>query len=304
MNVEEKYKAQGYLLLDGSMGAVLIGKQIASKEILGLSFTQPQLIQEIHEGYLAAGSDVILTNSFNVNEMNLRHNGLTATQAAKQSVRLARECARRHTDRFVAYDVGPSGKIAMTKQDMRNPLYYAPLFKEQLESALAEGIDLIIIETMFSLAEAQGALMAAKELCRDLVPVFVSMTFGKTMRTAMGDTLEEALVALKACGANAVGINCTLTPAEMTALIEYAKRLLPSFPLLAQPNRGEPQTMRDGTTTYAMPAEDFARDTLKLYDAGATIIGGCCGADKTCIANIAAGLKRKKAAEKKAAETE
>lgn len=292
MNVLEKLKQQGHLLLDGSMGACLIAKKIDTRRIAGLSLSDPQSIKEVHTGYLEAGCDVILTNTFSSNEMNLNYNGITAAQASKAGVDLARECVSAYKDRFVAYDVGPSGNVPMNLKDMRSWEYYTKFFTEQLESAFEAGVDLVLVETMFSAYEALGALKAAKQL-DEKMPVFVSMTFTAKGRTNMGDKLENALKMMIDNGADAVGMNCSLTPKDMLPLIEQAKTIVGDFPLLAEPNRGEPKTAPDGTTSYEMSAEDFAKDTFALKEAGADIIGGCCGADKACMERIAALLGKR-----------
>ena len=147
------------------------------------------------------------------------------------------------------------------------------IFAEQVRAAAAAGCDIILVETMADLREAKAALLAARE--NSTLPVFVTMTFGEDGRTFLGTTPAIAAEVLSSLGAQAVGFNCSLGPAELTgAARAMASRV--RCPLMAQPNAGLPH-MENGETVFDVGPEEFARAMGPLLDAGASIVGGCCG---------------------------
>ncbi|HWT27031.1 MAG TPA: homocysteine S-methyltransferase family protein, partial [Mobilitalea sp.] len=147
------------------------------------------------------------------------------------------------------------------------------VYKEQLGYLLEEGADLIVVETMMSLQECRAALIAAKEVC-DL-PVIVSLTYNENNRTFYGTDPKTAMIVLQSLGADAVGVNCSTGPDKMVGIISEMKKVA-YIPIMAKPNAGIPKLI-DGQTVFPLAAEDFAADMEKLVDAGAGIIGGCCG---------------------------
>ncbi len=257
-----------FLLFDGAMGTQLQARGLAAGEIPELlCLTNPQEITEIHAAYVAAGSEVVTTNTFGANRTKLG-DAATVDEIFDAAIR----CARASGARYVAADIGPTGALLQPMGTLSFDDAYE-LFAEQVRAATAAGADLFIIETMADLAEAKAALLAAKE-CSNL-PVFVTMTFDEDGRTFLGTTPEVAAVTLSALGANVVGINCSLGPADVAPLVA---RMLPwaSCPVMVQANAGLPH-VENGRTLYSIEPEEYCAAVAGMLDAGVTVVGGCCG---------------------------
>ena len=275
-------EGQEFLLFDGAMGTQLQARGLAAGEIPELlCLTNPAQITEIHAAYVAAGSDVVTTNTFGANQTKL---GDAAT--VEEIFVAAIGCARASGARYVAADIGPTGALLQPMGTLSFDDAYE-LFAQQIRAADAAGADLFIIETMADLAEAKAALLAAKE-CSDL-PVFVTMTFDEDGRTFLGTTPEVAAATLSALGADAVGINCSLGPADVAPLIA---RMMPwaRCPVMAQANAGLPH-VEDGCTRYSIGPDEYCQAVAGMLDAGVTIIGGCCGTSPDFIAGERALLE-------------
>jgi 5-methyltetrahydrofolate--homocysteine methyltransferase len=261
-------RGEEFLLFDGAMGTQLQARGLAAGELPELlCLTNPTEIREVHAAYVAAGAEVVTTNTFGANadqawRCGKRRGGLLGGGA----------CAREAGARYVAADLGPTGQLL----EPMGPLPFDDaydLFAEQVRAADAAGADLFVIETMADLAEAKAALLAVRE--NSDLPAFVTMTFGEDGRTFLGTTPEAAAVTLSSLGADVVGINCGLGPAAVAPLV---KRMLPwaSCPVMAQANAGLPHVV-DGVTTYDVGPEEYAEAVAGMLDAGVTVIGGCCG---------------------------
>ena len=273
---------QDFLLFDGAMGTQLQERGLAAGEIPELlCLTNPREITEIHEAYVAAGSEVVTTNTFGANRSKL---GDAAT--VDEIFDAAISCARASGARYVAADIGPTGALLQPMGTLSFDDAYE-LFAEQVRAATSAGADLFIIETMADLAEAKAALLAAKE-CSDL-PVFVTMTFDEDGRTFLGTTPEVAAVTLSALGANVVGINCSLGPADVAPLV---KRMLPwaSCPVMVQANAGLPH-VENGRTLYSIEPPEYCEAVADMLDAGVSVVGGCCGTSPAFIAGERALLE-------------
>ncbi|WP_130812886.1 homocysteine S-methyltransferase family protein [Olsenella sp. Marseille-P4559] len=261
-------RGEEFLLFDGAMGTQLQARGLAAGELPELlCLTNPVEIREVHAAYVAAGAEVVTTNTFGANATKL---GDAASVEEVFSAAVA--CARDAGARYVAADLGPTGQLL----EPMGPLPFDDaydLFAEQVRAADAAGADLFVIETMADLAEAKAALLAVRE--NSDLPAFVTMTFGEDGRTFLGTTPEAATVTLSSLGADVVGINCGLGPAAVAPLVG---RMLPwaSCPVMAQANAGLPHVV-DGVTTYDVGPEEYARDVEGMLDAGITVIGGCCG---------------------------
>lgn len=263
------------MLLDGGFGSMLIAAGLeAGRAPEWWNLEHPERVGAIHRAYFEAGSDVVHTNTFGANPLRLAAGGLggrcreinAAAAAIARRSRLGRG--------LVAGDVGPTGH-------MLPPLGTATIeefraaFREQAEALAAAGVDLISIETMSDLREARAAVEAARATG---LAVHASMTFESRPRgcfTIMGDPLVASLRALVEAGADAVGCNCSVTSAAMVAMVAQAAPAVP-VPVSAQPNAGAPTVTPDGVVYDASP-EAFARDLAAMVDAGASLVGGCCG---------------------------
>lgn len=258
----------GFLLFDGAMGTQLQERGLAAGELPELlCLERPEVVTEVHAAYVAAGSDVVTTNTFGANAEKL---GSAATVEEVFSAAVA--CARAARPRYVAADIGPTGQLLAPMGTLSFDDAYE-LFARQVRAAQAAGADLFIIETMADLAEAKAALLAVRE--NSDLPAFVTMTFQEDGRTFLGTTPEVAALTLSSLGAAAVGINCSLGPAEVAPL---ASRMLPwaSCPVMVQANAGLPRVV-DGQTVFDIGPEEYAAAVAGMLDAGVTIVGGCCG---------------------------
>ena len=266
---------EDFLLFDGAMGTQLQARGLAAGEIPELlCLTNPQEITEIHAAYVAAGSEVVTTNTFGANRTKLAGHA-----TVDEIFTAAIGCARASCARYVAADIGPTGALLQPMGTLSFDDAYE-LFAEQVRAADAAGADLFIIETMADLAEAKAALLAAKE--NSDLPIFVTMTFDEDGRTFLGTTPEVAAATLSALGADVVGINCSLGPADVAPLV---KRMMPwaSCPVMAQANAGLPH-VHDGQTLYSIKPDEYCEAVKGMLDFGVTVIGGCCGTSPDFIA--------------------
>lgn len=280
--------AERVLLLDGGMGSLLIARGLEGGEAAeGWNLEHPDRVAAAHRAYVTAGSDVVQTNTFGGNPVKLAASGLggRCREINATAVALARQAAG--PDTLVAGDVGPTGVFLPPVGDASEELYRRA-FGEQVTALAVAGVDLISIETMYDLREATAAVEAA--LATGL-PVFASMTFEARRRgafTLMGDALGPSLRTLAAAGADAVGLNCSVGSETMLALVR-AVRAEVDRPLVAQPNAGQPRATADGVVYDADP-ESFARDLAAMVEAGARVVGGCCGTDPDFIRAARAAL--------------
>jgi methionine synthase / methylenetetrahydrofolate reductase(NADPH) len=273
------------VLCDGAMGTMLYARGVFINRCYDeLNLSQPELVREVHAEYLQAGAEVVETNTFGANAFRLELHGLKDKVRAinRAGVRLARECVeqvreKQASEGFVAGAIGPLGvrleplgKVGLDEA--------RAAFAEQI-SALVEGgpgvgADLLIVETMTSLVEAEQAILAARSVAPG-VPVIVMMTVDEEGNCLDGASAETAAVKLTEWGADAVGCNCSAGPATVLSVIERM-RPMTTLPLAAMPNAGIPRAV-EGRTIYLTSPEYMASFTRKLVKAGASIVGGCCG---------------------------
>lgn len=239
---------------------------------------------KLQTDYINAGSTIIYAPTFSGNRIKLAEYGLADKLETmnKELVALSKQAVAQTG--FRAYIAGnltmtgkqlyPIGKLSLEE--------LIDVYKEQINVLVEAGVDLLVVETMMSLAEARAAVIAAKEVC-DL-PVIVSMTYNEDGRTLYGTPPESAVVVLQSLGVDAVGVNCSTGPAEMVPIVESMKKYA-NVPILAKPNAGMPELI-DGETVYAMTPEEFSECGLRLVEAGANIVGGCCGTTKDHIAAL------------------
>lgn len=257
-----------FLLFDGAMGTQLQARGLAAGELPELlCLTHPEVVTDVHAAYVAAGADVVTTNTFGANAAKL---GDAAT--VEEVFAAAVSCARASGARYVAADLGPTGQLLAPMGPLAFDDAYE-LFARQVRAAEAAGADLFVIETMSDLAEAKAALLAARE--NSSLPALVTMTFEEDGRTFLGTTPEVAALTLSSLGAAAVGINCSLGPAEVAPLVarmaDWAR-----CPLMVQANAGLPH-VEDGVTVYDIGPDEFAAAVVPMLESGVSILGGCCG---------------------------
>ena len=227
----------------------------------------------LQKGYVEAGSHILYAPTFTANRIKLKEYGLQdrLQEMTNRLVSLSKQAAEGRA--LIAGDITMTGEqlAPMGKMDFEE---LVDIYKEQIAALLEAGVDLLVVETMMSLQEARAALIAAKETCS--LPVMVTMTFEKDGRTLYGTDALTAAVVLASLGADAVGANCSTGPAAMCDVIRTMAEAV-RIPVIAKPNAGLPFVDGDGSTCYDMQAEEFAEEMKLLVDAGASILGGCCG---------------------------
>ena len=273
------FAGEEFLVFDGAMGTMLQEAGLKAGELPELlNFSHPETVTAIHRAYVEAGADVISANTFGANAHKL---GDVASVEDVFAAAIA--CARKSGARYVAADIGPIGALLKPLGTMDFDEAY-DLFAQQARAAQAAGADLFVVETMTDLLEAKAAVLACLE-CTEL-PVVATMTFGEDGCTFLGTSPEICAMTLSALGVQAVGINCSLGPDALAPLLA---RMAPfaRVPLMVQANAGLPR-IEDGRTLYDIDAESYAHAAEALLDAGATIVGGCCGTSPDYIARIRA----------------
>ena len=295
--------AEEYLVLDGAMGTELIKRGISTDHLPEeWNAVSPDLVREVHLMYFEAGARIVETNTFGGSAVKLGMKGKAGMmeELNARGVGLAVEARRQFEEqnleagvRFVAGSVGPLGRMLgmeITEDEA------VRAFTSQGAVLAENGVDLFLVETMMDLNEAAAALKALK--AETGLPVFVSLVFNRTkkneFRTLFGNGVEESVKRLLDCGADAVGTNCGL----IEDYIEVASKMrsLTDRPIVLYPNAGAPR-IQDGETVFDVTPAEMISSLDSEIEAGATILGGCCGTTPEytkLLADRIAGRKRKK----------
>ena len=276
--------SQKHLVFDGGMGTMLQAAGLsagASPDVWNI--TNPDAVRAIHAAYLAAGADVITSNTFGSTQPRQKRGAYKPAELASAGVRLVKEAiSASGKTAYAALDVGPLGEFLEPLGDLTEEEATA-YFREEIEAGVAAGADCILIETMSALDEALVCVKAAKEFGAGL-PVLCTLTYSPAGRLMNGETIETVVAALEEAGVDALGCNCGVGPEQLVSL-------LPRFtacttkPLIMQPNAGLPE-YRDGQTVYLVGAEAFAGEMAKLAQGGVWGLGGCCGTTPEHIARV------------------
>ncbi|MGE5569256.1 MAG: homocysteine S-methyltransferase family protein [Rhodospirillales bacterium] len=288
-----KRVAQGEVLIfDGALGTFLHSKGLQAGECPeSWCVSHPDVVKSIAEAYIASGSDVVTTNSFGANSFKLAAYGLAdkVREFNRAAARLVKEAMSGRG--FVAGSIGPTGQIVVDEGGDATPEQLYEAFREQALALAEGGVDAICMETMSSLAEALQAVKAAKE--NTSLPVICTFTFEagvKGFRTMMGLKPDRAAREAAAAGADIVGANCGSGIANMIEIVRQMRAAAPETPILAQPNAGVP-VVEGGKTVFKETPEYMASRVAELIDAGANIVGGCCGTTPNHIAAIVAAVR-------------
>jgi 5-methyltetrahydrofolate--homocysteine methyltransferase len=278
--------AERPVLLDGGMGTLLQDLGLEDGEPGELwNLENPDAVRAAHRAYADAGARLLTTNTFGGTRPRLGLHGLgdRVVEVNRVAARLARSVADER-GLLVAGDLGPTGELlaplgTLTSEEAQE------LFAEQLVGLVEGGIDLVLVETLSDLGEADAALAAARQVAPDL-PVAVTMSFDTNLRTMMGVRPADAVAHLAAAGADAVGANCGRGPDEMESIAAEMVQARPGGLLLvAQSNAGLPQVVGDHFEYDATPG-DLAAHASRLAGLGIDLVGGCCGSTPTHIAAI------------------
>jgi len=265
-------------LADGAMGTMLFanGLQFGDPpEVWNL--THPDVVRSIHRGYIDAGARIILTNTFGGNRLRLALHGFddrVRELNIAAATLLGAEVESAGSDALVAGDIGPTGAILAPTGTLEYE-EAVDVFAEQAKALVEGGVDLLWVETMSDLSEIKAAIEAVRRVAPGIALV-ATMTFDTRGSTMMGVTPEQAVVALDAWGADAVGGNCGNGPDELVAVVQRMRAVAPDVTLVAKSNAGMPELV-DLRAVYRAEPAVMAAQTAEMRDAGAAIIGGCCG---------------------------
>lgn len=239
----------------------------------------PETLKAIHAEYAAAGADLLLANTFGANARKLAGTGYSVAQVVQASLACAQEAATT-TGALVGLDIGPLGELLAPAGTLPFEEAY-DAFAEIVQAGVQAGADFVFLETMTDLYELKAAILAAKE--NSQLPVFVSMSFESRGRTFTGCTVESYGVTAAGLGADAIGINCSLGPAEILPFAQRLCRTVPAgIPVFVKPNAGLPNP--DGS--YNLDADEFAREMQAYAAIGVSMVGGCCGTTPAYIAKL------------------
>ena len=271
--------------LDGGMGTLLQERGLASGEHPERwNITHPDVITAIHRAYYDAGSHVVSTNTFGANTLKFSLDELDAiVKAAFENARTAKEASTSSQEKFVALDIGPTGKLLKPLGDLDFEDAVS-IFADTVRLGVKHGADLIVIETMNDSYETKAALLAVKE--NSDLPVIVTNAYGSDGKLMTGASPEAMVAMLESMGADAIGANCSLGPKQLS---DVARRLLAvaSVPVVMKPNAGLPR-VENGKTVFDVSHEEFAADLAELCRMGVRVMGGCCGTTPAYIAALTA----------------
>jgi 5-methyltetrahydrofolate--homocysteine methyltransferase len=283
-DIIQRMLADGPVITDGGWGSQFLQLGLAPGELGDAwNLTHPDRVEAIPRAYAAAGSQIILTNTFLSNRITLTGHGLEGQikEINEAGVAISQRAAGGSARVFGS--IGPTGKLLVTGDV--TPEQLMEVFREQVGILAGVGVEAIVIETMADLAETTLAIQAAREAG---LPVVACMAYasGKNRdRTMMGVTPEQSVEALTAAGADVIGANCGQ---GMAGYVEICRRLraVTDRPLWIKPNAGLPELI-DGRTVYRTTPEEFAAQVPALLDAGANFVGGCCGTTPDYIRAVA-----------------
>ncbi len=278
---------KGIVIGDGAMGTMLYDKGIFLNSCFDeLNLSRSDLIKSIHNAYIEAGADFIETNTFGANEIKLARFGLAekTEQINTAAVEIARQCAYGGT--LVGGSIGPLTAKSIVYTDQSRGIAYNA-FKNQALALVKAGVDFLILETFSSSEELLIAIGAVREITN--LPVIAQMTVNQDNLTVYGERIESAIVKIAAEDVTAVGLNCSVGPADMLNSLELISKLTDK-PISVQPNAGLPRQV-ENRTLYMCTPEYMAEYAKKFFEKGAKIIGGCCGTTPEHIAQIVRTVK-------------
>ena len=274
------------LFLDGGTGTSLQKMGLkAGERPETWNLLHPERIEALHRAYLDAGADVIYTNTFGANRLKYPADGeFELEDIVKSAVDIAKRAqiaCGREGDSWVALDIGPSGKLLKPLGDLDFEDAVSP-FAEVVRCGAAAGADLVVVETMGDSYELKAAVLAAKE--NSELPVIATAAFDERARLLTGGTPEAVTALLEGLRVDALGLNCGLGPDEMLTIAERFAAAA-SIPVAAAPNAGLPRSV-EGRTVFDLSPGDFAEEMARIAEAGAQLLGGCCGTTPEHIAAL------------------
>ena len=275
-------------LLDGATGSMLraagMPAGVCSERWI---LSHPQLLLDLQRAYSAAGSDVIYAPTFGANRVLLGHHDLQNEVSAlnRDLVQLSREAVG--TNALLAGDMTTTGQ-PVTPGDDNAYAALLEIYREQAEALLIAGVDLFAVETMMGVTECMAAVEAIRSLCD--TPILCTLSVYADGKCYFDGTVFEAAEVLQALGVDAIGVNCSTGPDQLESVVR-ALHEMTDLPIVAKPNAGMPKILETGEAVYSMQADTFAAHMGQLVEAGASLIGGCCGTTPEYIGALR-GLKR------------
>jgi methionine synthase I (cobalamin-dependent)/5,10-methylenetetrahydrofolate reductase len=290
-------KSEVPLLGDGAMGTMLNSRGVGIDQCLdALNLSQPSLVADIHRLYIEAGSQIIQTNTFGANAYKLAAHGFRDKVAEINwaGVELARRVVLASSkDILVAGDVGPLG-VRLAPFGRVQPEQARQVFTDQITALVEAGVDLLIIETVSDLFEMVEAISAARQVAAQKgisLPVIASMTFTRDDRTLLGDSPARVAKTLAETGADVLGINCSGGPAQLWRILRQMRQSVPQVRYSVMPNAGWPERV-GGRIMYPANPDYFGEYAHAFCEAGASLIGGCCGTTPQHIAAMRKAIDR------------
>lgn len=264
------------VLLDGAVGTTLWhladAAGVKREPVWKYNIEHPELVSELHRRYIEAGAQIILTNTFGANRQMVSRSPYTVSEVVHSGVKLAK-AAVQGTDVKLAAACGPLKDFMEPYGDLEEE-EVEDMFTELIGNAVDEGVDLVMVQTFLDLDSALVACRVAKKLN---MPLFATLTFEKTGKTLMGNTVEKVCKALEDVGADGVGMNCSLGPNMALPIISEFKKYT-ALPLVFKPNAGLPITSTTGDTIAPYTPEMFLEEVRPALDF-VSYIGGCCNTD-------------------------
>lgn len=260
-------------IFDGAMGTMLQSAGVADKPCPEYAnIISPEIVTSIHRQYVEAGSNIIETNTFGANPIKLEHFGLVEQTEEINIAAVAAARKATNSDTKVAGSVGPTGRLIKPLGDLDFDDAFA-CYARQIKALASAKVDYILIETIIDIQEMRAAVLAAKSVCD--IPIICQLSFEENARTVTGTDAQTAAITLEALGASIIGMNCSLGPAELLPIVQAMAKVT-SLPISVQANAGLP-TLQDGKTVFPLSPEEMGNYVPQLINAGASIIGGCCG---------------------------
>ena len=278
-----EYLKENRIYLDGGTGTMLQEAGLAVGELPeGWNISHPEVLRSLHKAYYDAGSNIVSANTFGANSLKFSEEELEEiVREAIAHVKQAAKESQSKQEKWVALDIGPTGRMLKPLGDLDFE-EAVEIFAKTVRLGVKYGADLIFIQTMNDSLETKAALLAAKE--NSTLPVFVGNAFGADGKLMTGADARAMVAMLEGMGADAIGVNCSLGPAQLGGVIdEYLK--YSSIPVILKANAGLPR-VENGKTVYDLSASDFATTSAALIERGVRVVGGCCGTTPEYIAAL------------------
>ena len=287
----DRLKAGQIMVADGATGTSYqqmgLGIGVAPEDWV---FEEPDKVLALHTAFVDAGADIILTDTFGGTSLRLRESGYPgrATELNRAAAQLARRAAATKDGVLVAGSMGPTGMLMEPFGEL-TPAAAADAFGEQATALEAGGVDLLLLETFFALEEALAAIDGIRRI--STLPLVVSFSFDQGTHTMMGLSPTKMVEALRPLGVAAIGANCGRSLADMERVVAELAALDAGIPMWIKPNAGLPRMVGELARYDTGPAE-MAEYAVRFIDAGASVVGGCCGSSPEHVAAIVAAARR------------